>query len=230
MLVKTLGETLKHDCAEMNKGPDHRSYQEITERMYRFFTFILLSSVLLSVLWCARANSEWDPEARKNLSPEHENLEEFFSRFKEYTRSDSHDGPCPHTHKRAFLEQELLRCSRYSFKSKKPLHEKKGEGKTYLRFDLTVYEYETPKAALNIFQSLFASSDVDMGLTYAWDYVLLQDSGVYWLHAACLYSENNWNTIRTLLEQAVCGKEKTKDLLNRFECRCGLGCKKMTVR
>ncbi len=190
--------------------------------MYRIFPFTILFAALFCTPWHALADSKPDLDPGKNISSEHNRLEEFFSHFDGYTRSDSHERPFPHISKYAFLEQGLSRCSTYSFKSRKPL----GKSKTFLRFAFTVYEYEKPEAALRIFQSLFVSSDVDMGLTYAWDSVLRHDSRIYWLHAGCLFSKKSWSRIQMLLRQAVYGRNKTRNIHNTFECDCGLGCKK----
>lgn len=190
--------------------------------MYRFFIFIILFASLFCAFYHALAESKPDLKPMENIPFGDEGLEDFFSQFDGYTRSDSHERPFPYIYKYAFLEKWLSRCSNYSFKSVKPL----GESRTFLRFTLTVYEYETPEAALSIFQSLFTSADKDMGLTYAWDYVLLHDSRINWLHAGCLFSEKSWSGMQNLLRQSVYGINVKGGIPYTFECSCGRGCKK----
>ena len=97
------------------------------------------------------------------------------------------------------------------------------QGKLFLKAYLTVSSYEQADAAASAWQSMLAKVHPDTGLTYAWDYLLLQNLILYHLHAACTFSEDNFEIIMQNLGSIILeNKLDTQEILH---CRCGGGCR-----
>lgn len=103
----------------------------------------------------------------------------------------------------------------HRFKSDKPV----AEG-TYLRFAVSVTDYERHESAESEFIALFEEADPDTGLSYAWDTVLLLDRSVAHLSAPCLFSRENFEILEKNFESAF-GNPTSRSV----RCTCGRGCK-----
>jgi len=102
----------------------------------------------------------------------------------------------------------------HSFKTKKPVSDR-----TYLRFYVTLTDFETRDAATAAFQALVKKADPNTGLSYAWDTVLLGDKQLVHLAAPCLFSRKNYRILEKNLN-AVLKNETSRSI----RCDCGLGC------
>ncbi len=120
-------------------------------------------------------------------------------------------------------EEAGVTTTRYRFKSTAPI-EKTAEGATYLRTKLTVLEYGEARSADAAFEELLAGADPRIGLSYAWDSVLLSGALIYRLHAGCLFSKANFRRLADRLEEAV--RRTASDLRAAF-CWCGSGCEEV---
>ena len=76
---------------------------------------------------------------------------------------------------------------------------------------------QTPKGT-----TLLAGADPDIGLSYAWDRLLLSGAVVYRLHAGCLWSEENFRRLAGRLEAVVWPHQ-------RVACRCGGSCRELAT-
>ncbi len=102
----------------------------------------------------------------------------------------------------------------HSFKSTKPVAKR-----TWLRFHVTVRDFETQPQATAAFQTLVRRADPNQGLSYAWDTVLLADKQVVHLAAPCLFSRKNYGRLAANL-RGVVGAKATRSI----HCHCGSGC------
>ena len=118
-------------------------------------------------------------------------------------------------------EETALRSSRYEFVSKEPLG-KTQEGSTRIKVELSVTDYGTPELAEENFLLIREAADPDMGLSYAWDYLLRQERAIYHLHTGCIVSEANFDIMVSNLTAAV-SREGEGDA-HVLRCRCGGGC------
>ncbi len=75
------------------------------------------------------------------------------------------------------------------------------------------------------FEELLAGADPNIGLSYAWDKLLLSGTLIYRLHAGCIFSEANFRRRAERLEGAV--RRRTGSDLRVVACRCGGGCREM---
>lgn len=121
----------------------------------------------------------------------------------------------------SFLNKGIKEIRIYNFKSQKPLSENRA-GKTYLRFQLSIVAYKSTASAKTALEALLDYSDPNIGLSYAWDYVVNVGPTVYWLNAPCLLSKQNWQKLLVSLKKNIL-KNSEHD---SFECRCGLNCKR----
>jgi hypothetical protein len=132
-----------------------------------------------------------------------------------------------------FLYDNLKQCHSHQFISKKPINTNSLKNKIHNRFRLTVYAYNNNDSAIAKIQTLLAQSHSDMGLTYRWDYVTRINNKIYWLNAACLFSEKNWHKLIVTLSRSLNPSPDTinetlqtdSGLLKSFICRCGAGCR-----
>jgi hypothetical protein len=139
------------------------------------------------------------------------------SNFEISTKKDKHFPT-----KYSFLNKGIKEMQRCSFKSHKSISEN-SQGKTFLRFKLSIFEYKSAAAAKSALDALLESSDPNIGLSYAWDYVVNVGTKVYWLNAPCLLSKQNWQQLAAQLEKNIL---KNSQQNNSFECHCGLNCKR----
>ena len=121
-------------------------------------------------------------------------------------------------------EGTAVRTTRYRFKSTTPI-EKTAAGNIYLRADLTALEYGDASSAEAAFEELLASADPNIGLSYAWDQLLLSGARIYHLHAGCIFSEENFRRMAEQLEGPV--RRRTESDLRITTCWCGGGCQEI---
>ncbi len=79
-------------------------------------------------------------------------------------------------------EDAAIRITRYRFKSTAPI-EKTAAGVVFLQADLTALEHADASSAEAAFDELLAGADPNIGLSYAWDKLLLSGALIYRLHA-----------------------------------------------
>lgn len=93
-----------------------------------------------------------------------------------------------------------------------------------LKISLNVKNFESQEIASKTFSSVCKEADPDMGLTYAWDLVMVQGMRYYHLHADCILAEQHFHSISQALMRIIGKDDKAqqKSLL----CRCGGGCRK----
>ncbi len=118
-------------------------------------------------------------------------------------------------------EEAAVRTTRYRFKSTAPV-EKTAAGAIYLRANLTALEYADASSAETAFEELLAGADPNIGLSYAWDKLLLSGTLIYRVHAGCIFSEENFRRMAERLEGAV--RRRTGADLRVATCWCGGGC------
>ncbi len=112
--------------------------------------------------------------------------------------------------------------TRYDFVSIKPL-KKTARGAVYLKADLTVTSYRSSEAATQALRNIREKAHPDMGLSYAWDYLLLQDKRLYHLHSGCVISEENFDIMVDNLRKHIFQEGDVAHAAIR--CRCGGGCR-----
>ncbi len=88
----------------------------------------------------------------------------------------------------------------YQFISAEP-YRSTAQGPLFLRAELTVERFESAGEAQQAFQSLLAKAHPDVGLSYAWDHLILSGNTLMHLHAGCVFSEENFLRMVSELEQ-----------------------------
>jgi len=98
-----------------------------------------------------------------------------------------------------------------------------GKGGVHLKMILDISTYRSKKATIDSFVQVLNKADPDMGLTYGWDFIIIQETRLYHLHADCSLSESNFMVMVRVLERilGLSSNHKPPALL----CRCGGGCK-----
>ena len=111
---------------------------------------------------------------------------------------------------------------RWEFVSAKPVRMSAG-GSLYLRADLTVSEFGKAGVAESRWQALLEKAHPDMGLSYAWDYLIFRGQVIYRLHADCTFSDSGFDSmianLKAMLPQEDIEKAQT------IRCSCGGGCR-----
>ncbi len=123
-------------------------------------------------------------------------------------------------------DETAVRTTRYRFRSTAPV-EKTAAGSIYLRANLTALEHADASSAEAAFEELLAGADPNIGLSYAWDKLLLSGVLIYRLHAGCIFSEGNFRRMAERLEGAV-RRRKGADL-READCRCGGDCREVSA-
>lgn len=119
-------------------------------------------------------------------------------------------------------EVDHSRTIRHEYVSVEPVDESPTE-RTFLRASLTTTLFPTEEQALATFTELAASADPDVGLSYAWDYVVLDGPRIFHLHAGCLFSDDAFAVMTGNLDRwAAAGPDRV------LRCRCGGGCEATT--
>lgn len=118
--------------------------------------------------------------------------------------------------------QDILSSIRYDFVSEDPVRET-SRGGVFLKADLESTQYRDNQKALEAMQEIQRLAHPDMGLSYEWDYLILNDDSIYHLHASCVFSEDWFNKMANNLDErvALSGNKHA----SRIYCRCGGGCR-----
>ncbi|MCP3993899.1 MAG: hypothetical protein GY722_02385 [bacterium] len=118
--------------------------------------------------------------------------------------------------------EKLVQVTQFRFKSTEP-YEQTPDGPIYLRAQLSTHEHDTAFAAESAFDDLLASADPVIGLSYAWDHILVNGTIVYHLHVPCLFSEARFREMAAELEKAI--RRQAASSPRATTCRCGTGCR-----
>jgi len=115
--------------------------------------------------------------------------------------------------------------TRYEYISKNPIQET-GKRAVFLKADIRHIQYQDVQKATAAMLDLESRAHPDMGLSYEWDYLILDRESIYHLHASCVFSEN-W------FEQMVNALNKQFDSSDlaysaQIFCRCGGGCRQFS--
>jgi len=114
----------------------------------------------------------------------------------------------------------------HQFVSAKP-YRSTAQGLLFLRAGLTQEQFDTPVNAEQAFQGVAAEAHPDMGLSYAWDHLILSDHSLLHLHASCAFSESHFLQMVGELEKLVGPGEA--GTTRALQCRCGGGCKALAM-
>lgn len=106
---------------------------------------------------------------------------------------------------------------RFRLRSAEPAG-RSASGALYLRATVTLSE--AADAAAEVDRRL-AAADPDVGLGYAWDFVVGAAGEVVHLHAGCTFSEESFQTVARALAAKLSGAGPPAS----FSCRCGGGCR-----
>ena len=118
-------------------------------------------------------------------------------------------------------ERSVKESSRYEFVSREPIKKPPGGG-LYLKADVTVTVYAEKSGALDAWKILISKAHPDMGLSYAWDHLILKEQSIYHLHAACTFSEENMDVMTFNFRSIVVPDQH--NVAPTIHCRCGGGC------
>ena len=115
-------------------------------------------------------------------------------------------------------ESDLGRTIRYDYVSVEPVDGSQ-TAKTFLRASVVLTSFPTADLAASAFADVAESAHPDTGLSYAWDYLVLDEPRILDLHAECLFSEEEFTVICGNLTEWV-GDDPDQVI----RCRCGDGC------
>ncbi len=99
-----------------------------------------------------------------------------------------------------------------------------GSGGIRLRAILSARRFADPETARRTFVEIQASAHPDMGLSYAWDFVILRQPYLYRLHAGCVFSSKAFEKMAVRLKAAIGSADGAPTPV--LFCRCGGGCVK----
>lgn len=111
---------------------------------------------------------------------------------------------------------------RYEYVSESPVRET-GQGKIFLKADLRYTRYKDKQKALAAMQEIQSLAHPDMGLSYEWDYLILNTDSLYHLHASCAFSEDLFNRMASNLDERLTATGNKHS--STIHCRCGGGCR-----
>ena len=123
--------------------------------------------------------------------------------------------------------QDILSSIRYDFVSEDPVRETSSGG-VFPRADLESTRYKDNQKALEAMLEIQRLAHPDMGLSYEWDYLILNNDSIYHLHASCVLSEDWFNKIASNLDERVALSANKHS--SGIYCRCGGGCKQTDSR
>ncbi len=112
--------------------------------------------------------------------------------------------------------------TRYDFVSVEPVG-RDASGALYLRADLSVSEFGAAGIAESGWRALRQKAHPDMGLSYAWDYLIFRGQTIYHLHAACTFSDRSFDTMVGNLSAML--PQQENEAAPTIRCRCGGGCR-----
>ncbi len=115
-------------------------------------------------------------------------------------------------------QSNAAETTRTLFVSSEPL-ENSGGKTIFLRASLETRKFDQSAQAAEVFAEQAHDAHPDMGLTYAWDLLVLDGTQLHRLHAPCLFSEESFDTMSANLLEMI--SPATSQVLR---CRCGGGC------
>ncbi len=118
--------------------------------------------------------------------------------------------------------QDMLTNIRYDYVSEYPVRET-GRGEIFLKADLRYTRYKDKQKALAAMEEIQSLAHPDMGLSYEWDYLILNTHSIYHLHASCVFSEDLFNKMASNLDERVTASGNKHS--STIHCRCGGGCR-----
>jgi len=121
------------------------------------------------------------------------------------------------------IEQKEGTNRRISFASQ----EATKKGGVQLKMFLESSSYNSREATTDAFLQISNKAHPDMGITYGWDLILIQETRIYHLHADCTLSESNFMVMARALELIVSPSNNQKE--PSLLCRCGGGCTKSSI-
>jgi hypothetical protein len=105
-------------------------------------------------------------------------------------------------------------------RSAEPIRET-AEGKLFLELSLVSREFAGVDPAVTAFDFMRRNADRDIGLSYAWDAVMVVGDRMYHLHAPCSLSKTHFDALVAKLGRLVAANPAAAPMLR---CRCGGGC------
>jgi hypothetical protein len=97
------------------------------------------------------------------------------------------------------------------------------EGKSFLKFQLTRHEFDTPQAARKALHAVLENADPQMGISYAWDLLTTDGSTLWHLWASCMWSKpNQRKLVANVIREAMGGRKPSPGQI--VECTCGGKC------
>lgn len=105
--------------------------------------------------------------------------------------------------------------------------EKVGKQAAILQLRLEVIAFASKKKAGEAFRDRYSMADPDMGLSYAWDFIAVQNMSLYHLHADCILAESNFISATDALTEILAATDRSD---SAFFCRCGGPCRMLPQR
>lgn len=97
-------------------------------------------------------------------------------------------------------------------------------GVLFRRAVVTITRHPDVDAATGEVARRLAAADPDTGLSYAWDFVTVDENRVLHLGADCTFTEATFKTVAAAMARAA-GAQETAER-SSFWCRCGAGCRR----
>ncbi len=105
-------------------------------------------------------------------------------------------------------------------------YEKVGKQPAILQLRLEVIAFASKKKAGEEFQNRYSRADPDMGLSYAWDFIAVQNVYLYHLHGDCILAESNFISATDALTEILAATDFFQNNNDSpFFCRCGGPCR-----
>lgn len=111
--------------------------------------------------------------------------------------------------------------TRYKYVSQSPIQETTG-GRIFLKAEMLHIQYKDVQKASAAMLETKIRAHPDMGLSYAWDYLLLNKDSIYHLHASCLFSKDWFEQMTSALNKHLSSSGEVPAM--SIFCRCGGGC------
>jgi hypothetical protein len=110
-------------------------------------------------------------------------------------------------------------------------YEKVGKQAAILQLRLEVIAFASKKKAGEEFRDRYSIADPDMGLSYAWDFIAVQNMYLYHLHADCILAESNFISATDALTEILAATDLFQNNNDSaFFCRCGGPCRMLPQR
>ncbi len=107
-------------------------------------------------------------------------------------------------------------------------HEKIKKPSAKLQLRLEIIAFASKKRAEKALREKYSSADPDMGLSYAWDFIAVQNMYLYHLHADCMLAESHFISATDALNEILTAADLfQKNNNSAFFCRCGGPCRMM---